>query len=244
PELHEGHVVNLRPVGSLFWRLEVHRWNDDFLGQANHTVRLDDLGVKKCKFDPFIDTINHHLAARREDRSLQVRLSIEAKNHYIVQLPLVILADVINEIRPVCNETALGQESGGELSAEGEAHFGEGNATAGPYFKIHQRTDSAQNQAQPQNRADQPDQADAAGANSRELLVGAEAAENQQGGSQHAHGQSEDPGKWHEQTHRRGNRTNAYLATHEQVQDIFEKVSHQQDESEDRECHHEGPENL
>ena len=130
----------------------------------------------------------------------------------------------------------FGQLGARELHQHLEPDVIVGDAAARADFHVHQRAEPAERQAQQQDRADQRQQADAAGPHGRQFLVGAEPAKHQQRGRQHAHRQREHPGERDQQTHRLHDNRQGHLPIHQQRENLLQRVAEQQHEGE----HHHG----
>ena len=107
-----------------------------------------------------------------------------------------------------------------------------GHAGSGAQFEVDPGAQAAAGQADQKDGGGEGDQTDATGAGGGEFLVGAEAAEDEQGGGEEAHGQGIDPEEGDDQPNGFEHQAEARPAGDEQGEDFLEQVAHQQDEGE------------
>jgi hypothetical protein len=109
-----------------------------------------------------------------------------------------------------------------------------GDTAARSQIRAHPRADNAAKNAQKQNRRDEREQTDTAGARGGEFLVGAEPAKNQERRREQTHRQRKNQNERNQQHDGFGKNSEPRVAANEQRENVLKHVAQQQNKREYR----------
>ena len=232
PELTEGHIAQVGVEGGDGGRFVLERQR--FFLQISRP-RIHQIVVMqpiKLQDDLIACDAGDDFGPRSLDALLQFPLRVQFVDRYFLKMVPILLTDVNNVAGEVIHELLLNEEGTGAFQTETKKKVFVSDTALGRDLQIDHGRNTTQSGAQQQHRRDERDQADAAGANGGQLLVGAEPPEDEQRGGQHAHRQREHEHERNQEAQRLRDQPNRRLAIDQQREDLLQQVSEQEHERE------------
>ena len=196
------------------------------------------------KGDLLMGLIPDDFTARGQDGCRNIGLVLQLKHHHVLQISVSVPADEKDVAGKVLDVMALGQQGRGQPGDEPEAEIDVRDPAPGGDLQIHQRAYRTEQQTDEQDRCNDREQADPAGANRGEFLIGTEPAEDQQHRRQHRHGQRKDPHERHQQTDGFNHEAKRGLTIDQPGENFLQHVAEQQYERKDRHGHQQRSDDL